>query len=350
MPAPGYRLLYLRSVAVVAVSLTLLASALPLRAATAHPAGQPLPAQNLHPLKQLYLVPFSDLQEPGEISLSLQHGLYNTSMEETHPGPGPVENLLLDGELQHSELVAGAPVSPSWSISLRLPWIQHRAGNSDDLIETWHDWFGLPNGNRDRRPQDRIRYLYQYDQQTLIDQSSSGSALGDISLAVHYISPAPDNALGWQVDAGVTLPTGSEKHLSGSGATAGWLQLHLYRQHMVLRRPLGWFASGSLSVFENSGLLESLRRDRVWQARAGLDWQWFNFCAFKLQVDSHSAVFDSALESLGKRGTLLSTGIEVGTGSRSTLDIFITEDIDVNTAPDFGLGIRWQKHWRNTGN
>jgi len=53
-----------------------------------------------------------------------------------------------------------------------------------------------------------------------------------------------------------------------------------------------------------------------------------------LQVDSHSALYDSELDELGNPPLILTLGGTLGFSDRTSLDIGVGEDLAVNASPD----------------
>jgi len=63
--------------------------------------------------------------------------------------------------------------------------------------------------------------------------------------------------------------------------------------------------------------------------------------AFKVQLDSQTALYDSALTTLGSPSLLLTMGGTLALGERTFFDLGVGEDLAVKSAPDvtfqFGL-------------
>lgn len=97
-----------------------------------------------------------------------------------------------------------------------LPAVSHTGGVFDGFIEDWHDAFGLPQGDRDRVPRDRLALLYAGGVGTPPDIDSDVHSLGDASEGVGCAlasPPFPND--GVVVRAMVKLPSGDEDALAG---------------------------------------------------------------------------------------------------------------------------------------
>ncbi len=91
----------------------------------------------------------------------------------------------------------------------------------------------------------------------------------------------------------------------------------------------------------NGQVLDDQRKD--WVAIGSLTFSWLatqNF-SLKLQLDAHTAFYDSALTELGRNSVQLVLGGAVRPGKNWTLDLAVGEDIVVDTASDvvFHIGI-----------
>ena len=78
---------------------------------------------------------------------------------------------------------------PKISLRAELPWRRVSGGSLDGFIENWHDFFGLPNGSRNRLPRDELLIEYRMADKTLLLVDESASGIGDIP-AVDRL-PAP---------------------------------------------------------------------------------------------------------------------------------------------------------------
>jgi len=98
----------------------------------------------------------------GALALRSTLEVANTSLyEPSLCGEGC--SLALDGETTRLAIGARRGFGDGWEASVTLPLLRHGGGFLDSVIEGWHAAFGLPNGDRDRFPQDRLRYRYRPD-------------------------------------------------------------------------------------------------------------------------------------------------------------------------------------------
>jgi hypothetical protein len=211
--------------------------------------------------------------------------------------------------------------------------VSNRGGQLDGLIEDWHDFFKLPEGDRAGKPRDQINIAYSRDGSVEYQQDSSSSGLADISLALGYQA---QNGTAWF--AGVELPTGSADNYSGNEA----VDLALWLSHeWQLDEGTCSFALFGVSLPGDGGDLEGLVVDQIWVSQLGVGFQINPSIIATAQLDMHSCTIDdSELDAFGN-----SLQIQLGLGfpqlfSNHRLDLFFSEDILVGTAPDISFGVR----------
>jgi len=244
------------------------------------------------------------------------------------------EQIQLDGETLVATLGVRRGLGKRLQIGFELPWIRHDSGSLDGFIDNWHDFFGLPNGDRDQLADDQLTYRYLRNGEELLNLDRSASSLGDLRLQ-----------LGWQLaDSELTaaalhlslkLPTGAADKLTGSEAWGASLALALERSWLLDAGAstavwgglgTGWLGDGKLLATQA----------RNWTASAwfGAGWSPLQWLAFKLQLDSRTPLYDSELTELGSPSLLLTMGGTLGLGEQTSLDLAVGEDLGVKTAPD----------------
>jgi hypothetical protein len=247
------------------------------------------------------------------------------------------EALLVDAESRELRLVLGRALSDRWTVQLQLPYRYTGAGNLDSFIDSWHDFFGLPEGERPNLPRDQFRIAYERNGDLVIDRTSSVEGIGDLSADIGYqwISSEATSVAAW---ASLKLPTGDADDLTGSGAADA--SLALAAEHRFGDR---WSAFGQVAVsFLGDGdLLPAQQRSVAWSGLAGIGINVWRGLELKLQFDGHSAIFDDTqLDYLGD-SLSLTVGGAWKFASGWQIDFGVSEDIVVEAAPDvvFVIGI-----------
>ncbi|HKJ54038.1 MAG TPA: DUF3187 family protein [Gammaproteobacteria bacterium] len=292
-------------------------------------AAAGLATRDLNPILQsVYLptlVPMGDSD-----GWRLDHSLYITNTLQ-HKSTGR-EELLIDAENYRYDF-ALRNRSGNWITQLGVPLIANSAGELDNLIDNWHDFFGLPQGKRDQFARDRIAIEYRRDGRVEYSQTAASSGLGDLSLALGYQRPGETAYF-----IGIELPTGSADDFSGNEAVdyAIWIT-----RELPLDTQTTAFGMLGLSLPGDGGNLGGLLVDRIWVAQAGMEYRFYDDLAATVQLDMHSrSVEHSSLVAFGN-----SVQIQIGLGflelfEQHRLDLFFAEDILVGSAPDISFGLR----------
>jgi len=288
-----------------------------------------LATRDLNPILQPIYLPAYTPYGSGN-GWRIDHSFYvtNTSQKENKGD----ESLTIDVENYRYELGLRYR-KDNWLGQVNVPYMANSGGELDGAIEGWHDLFGLPNGDRDDFSRNQIDVEYARDGVVEYSQDKSSSGLADISLALGYQLSEETRYF-----VGIELPTGSESNYSGNEAIdfATWLT----HQELV---DAEWTVYGLLGVSfpGDDGHLEGLVVDEIWIAQLGTQYSFTDAVAGTVQLDWHSkTIDDSELTAFGD-----SLQIQVGLGflkliDDHRLDLFFSEDIKVESAPDISFGIR----------
>ena len=297
-------------------------------------------ADVLHPVSMRDLSPFSvphavlnTQTRPNDVQVSLDYQLANSQYYETLGD----DSIALDAQTELVIFSVSAPINDNWSYRIEAAYAEVSGGFSDGFIESWHDIFGLPNGSRDKYAQDLMRLQYQRDGQLLIDESDAFTGLTDTQVAFQY-ALSQDAAL----NVFVNLPTGDSDTLLGSGSVdAGVSWQGAYTSES------GWRTSTQVGVIAlgNSGLLEAEARSAAAFGQVAFAWPASEHIVLKLQLEGHTAYYDSPLSPVGKNAVMLGMGGSILLGRQWQLDIMVSEDIAVEASPDVGLHMRLT--WRS---
>lgn len=265
----------------------------------------------------------------------IENSLYITNTFQ-HENQGD-ESLFIDAE-NYRYMLGLRYRHDKWLARMDLPLVKNSGGFLDSTIENWHDFFGLPQNQRNQYPRDQINLDYNRDGNNVYKRDSSSSGLGDIAVAIGY---QPD--AGWAYFAGIELPTGSIDNLSGNQAIdkALWAT----RQFRIDEK-IGGFAMLGVSFPGDSDYLDGLVIDRIWAAQLGFDYRFDAGVVGTLQFDMHSrSIEDSRLTAFGESlQMLLGLGFPRLFGEHR-LDLFFIEDILPGSAPDISFGLRLSRSY-----
>jgi hypothetical protein len=302
-------------------------------------AADPFPTRDLNPLLAGFGLPSAlPARVAGDSwSFSTDLNWASTALIQR----ADAELLVVDAETREARVTIGRSWSSGFAVQLELPYRYTGGGVLDDAIDSWHDFFSLPEGARSSMPTDRIRIAYQRAGATLLDIDAPLSGLADASLDFGY-SLRSTSATAAAVWLGIKVPTGDADRLTGTGATD--VSLSIAGTH-GLSDSWSVFGQASVTRLGEGDRLAALQRDVAWSGFAGVGWRAWRGLQLKAQIDAHSAVFeDTNLDFLGD-AVVLTVGGDYRFESGWRFDVAVSEDIAVESASDvvfvFGLRRDW---------
>ncbi len=310
-------------------------------------AATPLRMVNLNPFHLLYGVPASAgtrAMPAGSSELIVSIDMASHS----RAGQSGAERVLLDGETYWQALALRHGLGGGWEYLVDIATVSHSGGIFDGFIENWHSTFGLPQGDRDIAPRDRLALFYGDGGGTRIDIDRSVYALGDASLGLGYAlpsSPLPND--GVALRAMVTLPTGDEDALAGSGGFSASVWTETSGAFPGAAASRRWLYAATLGMLagEAPESLAAVGGRFIVFGRLGVTWRALECLHLTAQIDARSSPYRaSALPPLSDATVMLGFGGMLRLTERLALEIAVTEDDGVrHAAPDIGLhtALRW---------
>jgi hypothetical protein len=307
--------------------------------------SQPLHDGDNGPFAALFGWPDSTEGSRLTVARTNAWGLFASASSHSVQEMRGAESLLLDGETRRVKIDYRRGLSDRFELGAGLSWLWHESGSLDSLISGWHDWFGLPQGNRDNAPHDRLLFRYLAHDSAPIELARNVNGLGDLRFGAAWLLQRNTHS-SIALRTSIKLPTGDSDVLLGSGGTdltfgvAGdvtrlWnvdsLQGH-YRLHAIR---LG-----------RSEVLTDRTRRMVGQLSGGLGYRLSSKLEIMAQSTLRSAVFDAKVAPLGDWSMSLTVGAAFVTNSGLRISLAVGEDIRVESTPDvtFLLGLSRQAH------
>jgi hypothetical protein len=296
----------------------------------------PFRTSNQSPLVMIYGLPAigdARVLAKGEKELALVFDLANMYVDDSAAN----ERIILDGETYRLNLTGRMGIANRFEAGFELPWIFQNVGFLDGFIENYHTTFGFRQNGRDQAPKGRLLFNYQRNGADLIRVDQSSSGIGDIRLTAGYqmYREAGENPGALALRASLKLPTGDSNELRGSGSTdlALWLAAGKgWKTGSGLWEIFG--GVGALGMTE-SDVLPDQQRNVVAFGSIGAGWRPLSWLVLKVQFDGHTAFYkDSDLVELSSDSVQIVMGGSLVFSERTTLDIGVSEDLVVKTAPD----------------
>ena len=294
---------------------------------------------NQSPLKQIFGLPSLDnspLIEAGKWRINLNANISNSY----DVAIGTSEQLENDVETFRGSLLVNYGLRDNWQLSLEVPYISYDGGSLDDFIYDWHDFWGLSQNGRPRENSDQLLIAYHSGTTTFLDIHKHERGIGDIRINCAYTRPWENRAL--IVSSELKFPTGDFDRLTGSGGYDFSVGLTLNDPQTLGKYRITLY--GGLAGIFLGGIdaeLAAVQKDFALAGRLGIGWQATRLLQLKLQLDGHSALYDSELKQLGNPAFQLITGGSLTFTDDVYLDISVAENLNSATAVDvaFQLGL-----------
>ena len=307
----------------------------------------PFRTVNQSPLVQIFGLPAessASVTSPGRFRISLTEDVasnYTVSRSAN-------EQITLDSESYRSTLAARYGINDRFEIGVDIPYVLYGGGFLDGFIVDWHSAFGLPQGGRDTVAKNRLITSYRKDGVQKLTMNRSGSGIGDISLNagmklydVSDISSHDSLAL----RTSLKLPSGDSGSLRGSGSTDISLSLCGSMNNYTEWGSLGLYGSLGGMAMTKGDVLSDQQNSLAGFGTAGIGWGPAQWISFKLQLNAHTPLYHgSSLVELSSSSLMLVIGGALRFPGDYLLDIGVSEDVAVATAPDvsFHLGLSRQ--------
>lgn len=298
---------------------------------------EPLQLRNLSPLYANLGVPVmasAALPSASTLTTGLQLQWASHALRESSGGLA----LELDGETQRVDLQLGYSPSERLTLRINLPWVRHRKGQLDGLIDDWHDLWGMPDGPRSSQPRDRIYFALEPGGRApqLLDESASG--IGDAEVTADLALVRGDDAALTAV-LSLKLASGSRSDFTGGGDPALAAGLR-YSRGSCLLDALSCHAQLGL-VYSDGNALSSDSESWIPFYGLSLAWTLSQRIALLAQLEGQGRVYDSAPLPRNEPSVWGALGLRWQPATDWRIDALFTEDLQVGSAPDitFQLGI-----------
>ena len=299
--------------------------------------AEPLHVRNLNPLVSIFGLPAWDTVSPGnrlETTFEIANH-YRISARGT-------DRVILDGETDRTTLSFAHGFDGGWSLGAELPYYHVSGGVLDNTIDAWHSAFRLPDGGRNRRPENQLSFQIGRGGSNFFVLDHARGGIGDVQLKV---AKTMGDERHFVVQVAAKLATGDPTMLSGSGSTDASITVLRSQPLAGRKRPAGYYwGVGMILAGKPDGIAFTSNR-WVYTGILGGSWRLWPKLGLKAQLDVHGAFFDTPLEEFGETASLFTFGAWRPLGRHGTLDFAIVEDIRVSTAPDVEFQVAAKWHW-----
>lgn len=300
----------------------------------------PFRAINQSPLAQIFGLPAASsatVTPAGRLRLALDTDVANSFTTDSKKG----EQVTLDGESYRWVLSAAYGLADRFEIGIDIPYVLYGGGFLDGFIIDWHEFFGLSQGGRKDVERGRLLYGYDKNGEQRLKMNNAGSGIGDITLTggmrlYDVLDGASHDSLALR--GTLKLPSGDSDSLRGSGSVDGTLSLCGSMNSFTEWGSLGLYGSVGGMAMTDGDVMSDRQNNLVGFGTAGLGWGPAEWISFKFQVNANTSFFHgSSLEQISDGSLMLIMGGALRFPGNYLLDIGVSEDLAVSTAPDVGF-------------
>lgn len=297
--------------------------------------AEPFHIRNLNPLVAIFGLPAWEAVSAGP-SIRVTSEVANHYRLSTRGA----DSLVLDGETLRTTFALNRGFAERWSVGVEVPHYQLSGGVLDDVIDSWHSVFGMPDGGRNNRPEDQSLFRLANSAGTFFDIGGRHRGVGDLQLKVARTLGADQ---GFVVQGTIKLPTGDEDMLAGSGSADWAITALRSRGANVWNRPAGFYwGMGAIRAGEPERI-RFAAKTLVYTAIVGGSLQVRPRFGVKAQLDVHTRFYSSPLEEIGEHAIQATVGAWLRPTPRAVFDFAVVEDLEVSTAPD--VVVQVAAHW-----
>jgi len=292
----------------------------------------PLPVRNLYPPMMRFFDPTPDsalrsYDQSWQFELTQHYSTVN--ILDNQPGT----RILVDMELYVLDPVIRYALNPNLEISLRTPVLLPASGILDGAIQTFHGWFGMPNGGRELRPNNRFVYVVNHGKGTRW-QGKRRAELGNIELSGRYKLLKGGEHWAMAVLAAMKLPTASQARGWGSGA------IDLAVGSVVSWQQGEWFAHLEGWLVQPMAKDEpGIHYERYLRGSMTLGYQLFDAASLMVQAQGGNSPYLTTISSLDRPPFLISFGLRGSMDSGMSWTATVVENISQVTTQDISVAV-----------
>lgn len=247
------------------------------------------------------------------------------------------ERIVIDGETYLLNMTGRFGVSDRLEVGFEAPYTFQSGGFLDSFIQNYHSTFGFPNGGREQAPNGRLLFRYQRNGSNvfLVDKGNSG--IGDIRLnsGFQLYENKNEHPQAIALRASLKLPTGDSNQLRGSGGADLALWFTGSQGYNTKNGLWKIFAGSGILGMMDGDLMPDQQRNTVFFGSLGAGWKPLSWLALKVQFDGQTAFYkDSDLDELSSHSVQVIAGGSLLFSEKIALEIGLSEDLIVKTAPD----------------
>lgn len=290
----------------------------------------PLQVSNQNPLVRIFGLPAAESARILESGQETSHISLDWASNFTFSG-NAAEQIYIDGESSQID-IRWRYGFDLWEFGVDVNYSRYSGGMLDSTIENWHDWFDLPNGDRETALRNQLRYEYTRGGIQQLSVVDNRSGFGDTRLTGAY-QLKTDTRFDMALRAGIKIPSGKSAALLGSGGTDFNLAYVLGDDISLRKYRASYVLSAGMLFTEDGDVLADNRKNTVFYYSSAFIKDLAERWQLKLQLDGHGKFYRSNLPQL-EEALQFSIGGSYIINRDLKLDFAIAEDIITDSSSD----------------
>ena len=298
----------------------------------------PFYTRNQGPFAQIFGLPpaeSGELPPPDSTRVRLVLDVANNMLSGSDEDFTGVDRELVgnDGETLRATVALRHRFAGGLQVGMDIPYVLHSGGVFDGFIESFHDLFNLAQNGRDHIESGRLLYLYRDIEGETARVDTSTHGVGDILLSAAWQVLSRDRRK-MSLCGTLKLPTGESSKLRGSGGADLSVRANAIDRQTLGAAHLTPYGSLGLLYAGDGDIIEARQNNWIGFGTIGLGWDPLAWLALKVQLDGHTAFYDSRLDQLGDFSMQLVTGGTLLLPREIHLDLGVVEDVTLERSPD----------------
>ena len=300
----------------------------------------PIPSRTQEPIKLTFLAfrprP-AEVQPEGTRELRITSA-YSSIFENGDIG---TEKVVLDGEIWRTAFAMTWGVGPKTDLEVEVPVVFATSGFLDRFVESWHAFFGFPDGGREERERFTYEMSVEKNGDEIYHLENDEVGLGDVPVVLaHQIVDETESVPAVALRLGVDVPVGSESKGFGNG---GWD----WGGGVIAQKSWGrWTATAGVdyvftqrpSSFVGTGVDVNDDLD----LQLGVEYRWNDCLSLLGGVVATSAVTDDlTIMEIDSEIVSADIGVAFDVGENSTVIVGFEDDVVAESGPDFTVFASW---------
>jgi Protein of unknown function (DUF3187) len=220
-----------------------------------------------------------------------------------------------------------------WEWGIEIPYVIQHGGNTDRLIDGFHDLLGADDDGRNRADRDQIDYLIAAGGETFVDFQDDRRDWGDVTFSSGF-QVLRDPARSLALRALVKIPSGDAEKLTGSGGTDFAVWLDYTDRSLLAGINVAMTMAGGLILLGDGDVVPDEQESVAGYAHLGATVPLSAHWTMKAQLDYQTRYIDTPVDQLGGAALQGAVGARWSANTKFWTDVALVEDLTSDSTSD----------------